>query len=162
VDARVDFPGVRVVVKAPLSTKWTAERLEVAEVAEPCDPRSDDDQHVGGRARCDTEGVGIRGGTTTRSPEMAVVEGEDGEPGVVESLRERIGAQLLRHRAAAGHDHAGAVGSGVVPSSALRVAADEADFLPLDGHLEAASLDDGGHTVAGRSWEVVGWRSTTI
>jgi hypothetical protein len=52
-------------------------------------------------------------------PKTAVVEGQDSEPGLVESLREQVGARLLGHRASAGHDHAGAVGSWIVPGGAL-------------------------------------------
>jgi Phage integrase family len=49
-------------------------------------------------------------------------ESEHGEPGVVEPVRERVGARLLGHRATTGHGHARAVGLGVVPPRALRVA----------------------------------------
>src|SRR5258706_10286976 len=67
----------------------------------------------------------------TALPETAVVEGENGEPGVVEPLGEQVGRRLLRHRQTAGHDHAAAVGSRVVPGGALGVAASEVNLLAL-------------------------------
>jgi Thiamine pyrophosphate enzyme, N-terminal TPP binding domain len=87
-------------------------------------------------------------GLSAAVPEMAVVEGEHREPGGVEPPREQVGAWVLRHREPTGHDHAGAVGARVVPRSALRISAGEANLFPLNGHLEAVSLDDGGHRVA--------------
>jgi hypothetical protein len=68
---------------------------------------------------------------STAVPETAIVEGEDGEPCVVESLREPVGARLLGHCEAAGHDHAGTVGSWIVPGGAFAVAAAESNLLPL-------------------------------
>jgi hypothetical protein len=77
-------------------------------------------------------------------------ESEHGEPGVVEPVRERVGARLLGHRATTGHGHARAVGLGVVPRRALRVAAEEANLLPLSGEAlaKAVGLGDGGHGVS--------------
>ena len=73
-------------------------------------------------------------------PTMAVVEGEDSEPRVLNRLRKQVGAGLHRHREPSGHDHAGAVGPRVVPPGARRVAADEVNLLPLNGHLGGLDL----------------------
>jgi hypothetical protein len=64
----------------------------------------------------------------------AVVESDDAEPGIVEPLGELVGARLLGHREPAGHDHARAVGSRIVPRGALGIATDESNLLPLDRH----------------------------
>src|SRR5262249_17813258 len=68
-------------------------------------------------------------------PETAVVEGEHREPGVVEPPGERVGARLLGHRAATGHDHAGAIGPRIVPGGTLRAAADESHLFSPHGHF---------------------------
>ena len=65
--------------------------------------------------------------------QVAVVEGQDAEPGLGEPPGEQVGSRLLGHREAAGHDHAAAVGPRVVPGRALGVAAREPDFLPFHG-----------------------------
>src|SRR6266567_5301687 len=65
--------------------------------------------------------------------QVAVVEGQDAEPGLVEPPGEQVGARLLGHREAAGHDHAGAVAPRVVPGRALGAAAGEPDLLPFHG-----------------------------
>jgi hypothetical protein len=98
----------------------------------------------------------------TALPEMAVVDGEDGEPGVVESLREQVGARFLGHRATAGHDHARAVDPWVVPRSAVRISAEEVNLLPLSGHpgglgpAEAVGAGAGGHGEDGMDGRVLG------
>src|SRR5262249_56050032 len=49
--------------------------------------------------------------------QMAIVECQDGEPGIVEPACEQVGAGLLGHREPPGHDHAGAVGSPILPAA---------------------------------------------
>src|SRR6516225_9289629 len=72
-------------------------------------------------------------------PDVAVIEGQDAEPGLVEPPGEPVGARLLGHREAAGHDHAAAVGPWIVPGGALGFAADEPDSLPFHGYPRIAS-----------------------
>ena len=66
--------------------------------------------------------------------QVAVVKGQDGEPGVGEPPGEQVGSRLLGHCEPAGHDHAAAVGPGVVPGRALGVSAREPDLLPFHGY----------------------------
>src|SRR6185437_13991264 len=66
--------------------------------------------------------------------QVAVVEGQDAEPGFGEPPGEHVSSRLLGHCEAAGHDHAAAVGPGIVPGRALGVAAREPDLLSLHGY----------------------------
>src|SRR6516162_7245462 len=64
----------------------------------------------------------------------AVVNGEHGEPGLVEALCEQVGAGLLGDSEPASHDHAGTVSPRIVPGRALGAATGEDDFLPVHKH----------------------------
>jgi hypothetical protein len=72
---------------------------------------------------------------TAALAKVAIVEGEHAEPRVVEAPGEQVRGRLLGYGEAASHDHAPAVGAGVMPRGAHRVAARKTHLVPLDGLL---------------------------
>src|SRR5215469_10727454 len=74
--------------------------------------------------------------------QTAVVNGEHGEPGLVEASCEQAGAGLLGDSEPASHDHAGTVSPRIVPGRALGAATGEHDFLPVHKH---AAIDGTAH-----------------
>jgi hypothetical protein len=67
-------------------------------------------------------------------PKTAVIRDEHGEPGILETLREQVGARLLGDSEPASHDRAGTVSPRIVPGRAALAAAGEPDFLPVHNH----------------------------
>ena len=70
----------------------------------------------------------------TALADVAIVESQNSEPGLMESRREEVGAGLLRDAKATRHDHAATVDARVVPGGAVAFAADESNLLAFRVH----------------------------
>ena len=74
--------------------------------------------------------------------QVAVVEGQDREPGLLEPLCELVGARLLGHREPARHDHACPVGARIVPGGAFRATDNKPNLLPFPVPVHAVLRAD--------------------